>query len=117
MFGSEKDSQIARVPNRCGNIEGTRDQNGYRYPCSIGYQGWRWGDCEASNILKHLGVKRPLIVTDPVLIRMGLAGSLRGQIEKAGIACGVFSETVPDPTTDAVAAGLQAFVEGSMTGW
>jgi alcohol dehydrogenase class IV len=67
---------------------------------------------EASSILKHLGVKHPLIVTDTVLVRMGQAESLRGQIEKAGIACGVFSETVPDPTTDVVAAGLQAFIEG-----
>ena len=71
---------------------------------------------EASSVLKHLGVKHPLIVTDPVLVRMGLVGSLRQQIEKAGIACGIFSETVPDPTTDAVAAGLQAFVQGGHDG-
>jgi len=45
-----------------------------------------------------------------------LAESLRAQIENAGIACGVFSETVPDPTTDAVAAGLRAFTEGGHDG-
>ncbi len=67
---------------------------------------------EASSILKHLGVKHPLIVTDIVLLRMGLAASLCEQIEKAGMSCGVFSETVSDPTTDAIAAGLQAFIEG-----
>jgi len=71
---------------------------------------------EASSILKHLGVKCPLIVTDAVLVRMGLADSLREQMGNAGIACGVFSETVPDPTTDAVAAGLQAFIEGEHDG-
>ena len=71
---------------------------------------------EASSILKQLGVKHPLIVTDPVLVRMGLAESFREQIEKAGITCGVFSETVPDPTTDAVAAGLLAFVRGNHDG-
>jgi hypothetical protein len=38
---------------------------------------------EASSILKRLGVKDPLIVTDTVLVRMGLAESLREQIEKA----------------------------------
>ena len=54
---------------------------------------------DASRILKHLGVKHPLIVTDPVLARMGLAESLREQIEKAGIACGVFRETMPDPAS------------------
>jgi alcohol dehydrogenase class IV len=67
---------------------------------------------EASGILKRLDVKHALIVTDAFLERVGLAESLRLQLEKAGIACGAFSETVPDPTTDAVAAGLRAFTEG-----
>lgn len=66
---------------------------------------------EASSILKRLEVKHALIVTDAFLVRLGLAESLRAQIENAGIACGVFSETVPDPTTDVVAAGLRAFTE------
>ena len=68
---------------------------------------------EAPSILKRLEVKHPLIVTDAFLVRLGLVESLRAQIENAGIACGVFSETVPDPTTDAIAAGLRAFAEGS----
>jgi alcohol dehydrogenase class IV len=67
---------------------------------------------EASGILKRLEVRHPLVVTDAFLMRSGLAESLRRQLEKAGIACGVFSETVPDPTTDAIAAGLRAFTEG-----
>jgi alcohol dehydrogenase class IV len=67
---------------------------------------------DASSILKRLNVKRPLIVTDAFIVRSGLAESLREQIEGAGIACGVFSETVPDPTTDAVTAGVRAFTEG-----
>ena len=67
---------------------------------------------EASSILKRLDVKHPLIVTDAFLDRVGLAESLRRQLEKAGIACGAFSETVSDPTTDAVAAGLRSFTEG-----
>jgi alcohol dehydrogenase class IV len=67
---------------------------------------------EASSILKRLDVKHPLIVTDAFLEQAGMAESLRRQFEKAGIACAAFSETVPDPTTDAVAAGLRAFTEG-----
>jgi alcohol dehydrogenase class IV len=69
------------------------------------------GFAEASSILKRLEVKHALIVTDAFLVRLGLAESLRAQIENAGIACGVFSEMVPDPTTDVVAAGLRAFTE------
>ena len=67
---------------------------------------------EASRILKRLEVRHPLIVTDAFLTRSGLAESLRRQLEDSGIACGVFSETVPDPTTDAVAAGLRVFTAG-----
>jgi alcohol dehydrogenase class IV len=67
---------------------------------------------EASDILKRLEVKHPLIVTDAFLVRAGLVESLRGQLGRAGVACGVFSETVPDPTTDAVTAGLRAFTQG-----
>ena len=71
---------------------------------------------EVSSILKRLEVKHPLIVTDAFLVRLGLAESLRTQIENAGIACGVFSETVADPTTDAVTVGLRAFTEGRQDG-
>ena len=67
---------------------------------------------EGSSILKRLEVNHPLIVTDAFLVRMGLAESLRRQLENAGIACGIYSETVPDPTTEAVAAGLTAFDQG-----
>jgi len=67
---------------------------------------------EAADILKRLEAKHPLIVTDGYLVRSGPAESLCEQIERAGIACGVFSETVPDPTTEAVAAGLRAFTDG-----
>lgn len=67
---------------------------------------------ETSSILKRLEVKHPLIVTDAFMVRVGLAEFLRRQLEITGIACDVYSETVPDPTTEAVAAGLRAFIEG-----
>lgn len=67
---------------------------------------------EASAILKRLEVSRPLIVTDAYLMRSGLSDALRHQLENAGLACHIFSETVADPTTDAVASGLRAFVQG-----
>ena len=71
---------------------------------------------EAPGILRNLGVKNPLIVTDAFLVRSGMAEALSQQLEQAGIACGVFSETVPDPTTDAVMAGLRTFTEGTYDG-
>ena len=67
---------------------------------------------EASSILNRLEVRHPLIVTDAFLARVGLAQSLLQQLEKAGIASGLFSEAVPDPTTEAVLKGLHAFSSG-----
>jgi len=71
---------------------------------------------EASSVLRHLEVTHPLIVTDAYLVSSGVAESLRQQLEPAGIACSVFAETVPDPTTDTVVAGLRAFTEGGHDG-
>lgn len=81
------------------------------FPSIIKIGGGAFGD--AASVLKRLGATNPLIVTDAFLVRAGMATSLREQIDGTGIACGVFSETVPDPTTDAVAAGLRAFVAGT----
>lgn len=70
----------------------------------------------APAVLKDMAVHHPLIVTDAYLVRAGVAESLRRDMEKAGFGCGVFAETVPDPTTDAVAAGLQVFQQGKHDG-
>jgi alcohol dehydrogenase class IV len=67
---------------------------------------------EVPSILRRLCVKRPLIVTDPFFARQGVAGQLREGITGAGLECAVFSETVPDPTTDAVTAGVAVFLDG-----
>ena len=67
---------------------------------------------EVPSVLTRLQCKRPLIVTDAFLVSRGLAEKLRAMIAAVGIDCDVFSETVPDPTTDAVAVGVLAYVAG-----
>jgi alcohol dehydrogenase class IV len=67
---------------------------------------------ETSTLLLRLQCRRPLIVTDPFLMKNQLAESLRTQIRDAGLSCEIFYETVADPTTVAVDAGVRAFVEG-----
>ena len=76
------------------------------------------GGCfgEVPAVLSRLGCKRPLIVTDAFLMSRGLPQSLQASIQQTGIECGIFSETVPDPTTEVVAAGVTAFVEGRHDG-
>jgi alcohol dehydrogenase class IV len=67
---------------------------------------------EVGSILTRLQCERPLIVTDAFLVSCGLANRLQDQIAQAGIRCEVFSETVPDPTTDAVDSGVRASLAG-----
>lgn len=70
----------------------------------------------APEVLAKLGVSRPLIVSDPFMVSSGLIAALTGPLEEAGMAHGVFSETVPDPTTTVVEAGVAAFKAGGYDG-
>ncbi len=62
--------------------------------------------------LSELGLARPLLVTDPFLAERGFAERLLQPLLRAGIACPVFAECVPDPTTDSVAACLSQLRSG-----
>src|SRR6201994_2188281 len=67
-------------------------------------------------LLPRLRCKRPLIVTDPFLMKTQLAERLAAQITGAGLRCEIFHETVPDPTTVVVDAGVRRFGEGTHDG-
>ena len=56
--------------------------------------------------LAELGLARPLLVTDPFIKSCGYCERLQAPLEAAGIAYGLFSDCVPDPTTDSVYAAL-----------
>jgi alcohol dehydrogenase class IV len=71
---------------------------------------------EVPAILGRLRSGNPLIVTDSFFASSGLANRLRDQILKAGLPCGIFSETVPDPTSDVVDAGTAIFLKGNHDG-
>jgi alcohol dehydrogenase class IV len=72
------------------------------------------GGCfaEASEVLLRLQCRRPLIVTDPFLMKNQLAQKLVEQIRGAGLSCEVFHETVTDPTTTVIEAGVRVFEFG-----
>src|SRR5437763_878213 len=63
-------------------------------------------------VLTRLRCARPLIVTDPFLVSTGLSTRLSAAIREAGLECGIFSETVSDPTSEVVEAGARAFLDG-----
>ncbi|MFE1169181.1 iron-containing alcohol dehydrogenase [Nocardiopsis sp. NPDC058789] len=67
---------------------------------------------ELAGTLDALGLSRPLLVTDPFVARQPFFLRLLADLEGAGLTPGVFADTVPDPTTTVVDAGVRALEEG-----
>ena len=65
-----------------------------------------------ATLLRRLRCERPLIVTDPFLMKSQLAAQLARQIRSAGLSCEIFHETVADPTSSVVEAGAGVFRNG-----
>src|SRR4051812_23676066 len=61
---------------------------------------------EVGALLQRLGCARPLIVSDPYMQSSGVLDRLTAILGTAGIAADSFVETVPDPTSDVVEAGV-----------
>lgn len=59
-------------------------------------------------VLTDLNIERPLLVTDAFMVTNGSADRLLKIVAAAGKKAALFSETVPDPTTDSLQAGLDA---------
>src|SRR5689334_17474488 len=57
-------------------------------------------------LMSRLGLARPLIVTDPYIAGCGIVDRATALLDDAHIPWAVFKDTVPDPTTDALAAGV-----------
>lgn len=59
-------------------------------------------------VLSDLGARRPLIVTDAFLVSTGQVDRLVAALEAGGSSVAVYSDTVPDPTTDSLAPAKSA---------
>lgn len=59
-------------------------------------------------LLAPMGSSRPLIVTDGFLVSSGVADRVADALRASGMEPAVFSETIPDPTTDSLQGGLAA---------
>ena len=68
---------------------------------------------ELAQTLAELAVDNPLLVTDPCMVEHGYAERLEQQLRSADIPYGVFPDSVPDPTTDSVAAALAVLRSGA----
>lgn len=62
--------------------------------------------------LAQLGAKKPLLVTDASLVKLGVAAALVEVLDSAGIPHVVFDAILPDPTYAMCAEGLAALKSG-----
>lgn len=58
---------------------------------------------EIGRMLAMMDVKKPLIITDAVLRKLGLLDGILAGLEQEGIQPVIFSEVLPDPTFAVVA--------------
>jgi alcohol dehydrogenase class IV len=61
---------------------------------------------ELPGLMARLGLARPLVVTDPYIAGCGILDRATALLDKAQIPWSVFSDTVPDPTTEVIDAGV-----------
>jgi alcohol dehydrogenase class IV len=58
---------------------------------------------------KRLGARRPLIVCDPGVVRVGLAARVQKVLESAGLTVSVFDKVDPNPVEPNIVDGLAAY--------
>ena len=57
---------------------------------------------QITDILKGLECKKPIIITDKTLVKLGLLGSLEKSLTSMQIIYKIFEDTIPEPTASSV---------------
>jgi alcohol dehydrogenase class IV len=84
------------------------DNSVYRFnaPSSILHGGG--SRRQLPGLVRELGGSRVLLVTDPGVVKLGVAAEIIGLLESAGLSVAVFDRVQPDPTSENVEAGAAA---------
>ena len=59
------------------------------------------------SILEKLKVKKPLIITDNMMVQLGYVAKVQAVLQENAIASDVFSDTVPEPTDTSIEMGIK----------
>ncbi|MDX1737654.1 MAG: iron-containing alcohol dehydrogenase, partial [Alphaproteobacteria bacterium] len=86
----------------------------WHYPTAIRFGTGRIK--ELASACQSLGMKNPLLVTDPGLAALPMIGEAVEICKSAGLGCAVFSEIKGNPTGDNVMAGVEACRAGNHDG-
>ena len=68
---------------------------------------------QVAEVLAKFGLSRPLVVSDPFMVSSGLIQRCLEPLAAAGIAAGVFSDTVPEPVDTVIEAGVKLLTAGN----
>jgi alcohol dehydrogenase class IV len=86
----------------------------WNYPTLIRFGAGR--SAELPDACRSLGIKRPLLVTDPQLACLPMLTNALAAIRQAGLGCEVFSELQANPVEANVTAGVAVFKRGAHDG-
>ncbi|NCC25713.1 MAG: iron-containing alcohol dehydrogenase, partial [Deltaproteobacteria bacterium] len=65
---------------------------------------------------RNLGLAKVLLVSDPGVVAAGWVGEIRQSLESEGIAYDMFTNITPNPRTEEVMAGAEAYLAGGCNG-
>ena len=86
----------------------------WSYPTSIHFGAGRIR--ELADACKAVGLKRPLLVTDPGLAKLPMIADAMTGLRKAGIEVALFSDVKPNPVAANVEAGIRVLRAGKHDG-
>jgi alcohol dehydrogenase len=65
------------------------------------------------NIMVSLGCKRPLIITDKIMVALGYARDIEVNLGRQNICAHIFDDTMPEPTVKSIQAGVELARKGN----
>jgi alcohol dehydrogenase class IV len=68
---------------------------------------------QVAEVLAKFGLSRPLIVTDPFMVKSGMVNAVLEPLAAAAIPAAVFSDTVPEPDDTVIDRGVAAMNAGA----
>ena len=68
---------------------------------------------EVGNILNSLSYKKPLIITDSTMVKLGYAVKIQEILKVDNINADIFEDTIPEPTVASIQAGVNKVKNGN----
>jgi alcohol dehydrogenase len=86
----------------------------WNYPTTVRFGAGRIG--ELAKACRDLGMKSPLLVTDPGLAALPMVATILADLKADGLAAGIFSDVQANPNEANVTAGVAAYRAGNHDG-